>query len=213
MMYGKSDKQYFVLPRGGQDMKLVTNPEFRERESGYCLKPFQWQQPPRSDEPDGPTPMAIDRPLPPAQQEAPARGPDQPDPMPIEIPAEREAREKEPTERPSYRQAIVSDSNEIEEGPAPERPDTGSMTDKPSELLEVEKNGETSSPHGSVMDKPRKPSEVEKHGETPWVGETSSPQGVAGKPSKLPEFQLEGERRDDVVHLGRRDNKLPGVAP
>jgi transposase InsO family protein len=203
MMYGKSDKQYFVLPRGGQELRLVTNAEFREQESGYCLKPFQQLQQP-------------DRPLPPAQQEAPAQE-HQPNPMPIEIPAEREAREKEPTERPSYRQTTVSDSNE--EGPAPERPDTGSMTDKPSELLEVEKNGETpwdgetSSPHGSVMDKPRKPSEVDKHGEIPKVGKTSSPHGMADKPFNLPEVKLEGERRDDEVHLGRRDNKLRGVAP
>ena len=174
MMYGKSDKQYMVLPRGGQELRLVTNPEFREQESGYCLKPFQQLQQP-------------DRPLPPAQQEAPAQE-HQLDPMPIEIPAEREAREKEPTERPSYRQTIVSDSNE--EGPAPERPDTGSMTDKP-----------------------QKPSEVDKHGETPKVGETSSPHGMADKPLELPEFQLEGEHRDDEVHLGRRDNKLHGVAP
>lgn len=35
LLYGKSDKQYCVLPRGGSELKLVTNPEFREREHGY----------------------------------------------------------------------------------------------------------------------------------------------------------------------------------
>ena len=35
MMYGKSDRQYYVLPRGGNNLRLVTNPEFRERENGY----------------------------------------------------------------------------------------------------------------------------------------------------------------------------------
>ncbi|BCR87868.1 uncharacterized protein ACHE_40432S [Aspergillus chevalieri] len=34
LMYGKSNKQYLVLPRGGSELKLVTNPEFRERENG-----------------------------------------------------------------------------------------------------------------------------------------------------------------------------------
>src|SRR5699024_10980705 len=43
------------------------------------------------------------------------------------------------------------------------------------------------------------------------VGKTSSPHGMADKRLKLPELQLEGERRDDEVHLGRRDNKLGGV--
>ena len=35
MMYGKSDRQYYVLPCGGNNLQLVTNPEFREREKGY----------------------------------------------------------------------------------------------------------------------------------------------------------------------------------
>ena len=39
LMYGKSDKQYYVLPRGGSELRLVTNPEFREREMGYCEPP------------------------------------------------------------------------------------------------------------------------------------------------------------------------------
>ncbi|EYE90608.1 uncharacterized protein EURHEDRAFT_510308 [Aspergillus ruber CBS 135680] len=143
MMYGKSDKQYFVLPRGGQELRLVTNPEFREQESGYCLKPFQQLQQP-------------DRPLPPAQQEAPAQE-HQPNPMPIEIPAEREAREKEPTERPSYHQTMVSDSNE--EGPAPERPDTGSMTDKPEGEVNVPPT-ETTSPDVRRSARIRQPSKM-----------------------------------------------------
>ena len=94
----------------------------------------------------------------------------------------------------------------------------GSMTDKPPQLSEVgkdgetPKDGETSSPHGSMTDKPPQLSEVEKNGGTPGNGETSSPHGVADKPSKLPEFQLEGERRDEG-HLRRCKNKLPGVAP
>ncbi|ODM15139.1 hypothetical protein SI65_09378 [Aspergillus cristatus] len=40
LMYGKSHKQYFVLPRGGSELKLVTNPEFRERENGYLSEPL-----------------------------------------------------------------------------------------------------------------------------------------------------------------------------
>lgn len=39
MMYAKSDKQYYVLPRGASQLKLVTNPEFREREFGYLDQP------------------------------------------------------------------------------------------------------------------------------------------------------------------------------
>ena len=35
MLYGKSDRQYYVLPRGSENLRLVTNPEFRERENGY----------------------------------------------------------------------------------------------------------------------------------------------------------------------------------
>lgn len=35
MLYGKSDRQYYVLPRGSENLQLVTNPEFRERENGY----------------------------------------------------------------------------------------------------------------------------------------------------------------------------------
>ena len=41
MLYGKSDKQYYVMPRGCNrisDLKLVTNPEFREQEAGCCEK-------------------------------------------------------------------------------------------------------------------------------------------------------------------------------
>ena len=41
MLYGKSDKQYYVMPRGCNritNLKLVMNPEFREREDGYCEK-------------------------------------------------------------------------------------------------------------------------------------------------------------------------------
>ena len=41
MLYGKSNKQYYVMPQGCNkinDLKLVTNPEFREREDGYCEK-------------------------------------------------------------------------------------------------------------------------------------------------------------------------------
>ena len=39
LMYGKSDKQYYVLPRGGNELRLVTSPEFRERERGYLDPP------------------------------------------------------------------------------------------------------------------------------------------------------------------------------
>ena len=35
LMYGKSDKQYYVLPRGGNELRLVTSPEFCEQEKGY----------------------------------------------------------------------------------------------------------------------------------------------------------------------------------
>ena len=39
IMYGKSDKLYYVLPRGGSELRLVTNSEFREREKGYLDPP------------------------------------------------------------------------------------------------------------------------------------------------------------------------------
>ena len=41
MLYGKSDKQYYVMPQGCNkitDLKLVTSPEFREQEGRYCEK-------------------------------------------------------------------------------------------------------------------------------------------------------------------------------
>ena len=41
LMYGKSDKQYYVLPRGGNELRLVTSPEFREREKGYLDPPSE----------------------------------------------------------------------------------------------------------------------------------------------------------------------------
>lgn len=72
LLYGKSDKQYMVLPKGGKDMKLVTNPKFREREPGYLTESIVdgSQQPSINANvqpglPD-PTPMAVDRPEPPA---------------------------------------------------------------------------------------------------------------------------------------------------
>lgn len=38
LLYGKSDKQYLILPKGGTELKLVTNPIFREREVGYLTE-------------------------------------------------------------------------------------------------------------------------------------------------------------------------------
>ena len=38
LLYGKSDKQYYVLPNGASDIRLVTNPTFREREHGYLTE-------------------------------------------------------------------------------------------------------------------------------------------------------------------------------
>ena len=35
LLYEKSDKQYQILLQGGQDLKLITNPEFQEQEDGY----------------------------------------------------------------------------------------------------------------------------------------------------------------------------------
>lgn len=35
VMYGKSTRQYYVIPRGTNTLRLTTNPEFREREYGY----------------------------------------------------------------------------------------------------------------------------------------------------------------------------------
>ena len=37
-LYEKSDKQYQILPRGGQNLKLVINSEFQEQEDGYLSK-------------------------------------------------------------------------------------------------------------------------------------------------------------------------------
>ena len=39
LMYGKSDKQYYVLPWGGNELRLVINPEFCEWEKGYLDPP------------------------------------------------------------------------------------------------------------------------------------------------------------------------------
>ena len=35
MLYGKSEKQYYVLPCGSEQLWLVMDLEFREREQGY----------------------------------------------------------------------------------------------------------------------------------------------------------------------------------
>lgn len=35
ILYSKSDRQYYVIPRGSESLRLVTNPEFRKRERGY----------------------------------------------------------------------------------------------------------------------------------------------------------------------------------
>ena len=39
-MYGKSTRQYYVIPQGGNSLQLVTSPEFHEREKGYL---GEWQ--------------------------------------------------------------------------------------------------------------------------------------------------------------------------
>ena len=39
LMYRKSDKQYYVLPQGGNELRLVTSPEFCEQEKGYLDPP------------------------------------------------------------------------------------------------------------------------------------------------------------------------------
>lgn len=41
LVYGKSDKQYYVLPQGGYELRLVTNPKFRKKEKGYLDLPGQ----------------------------------------------------------------------------------------------------------------------------------------------------------------------------
>ena len=38
LLYEKSNKQYHVLQRGANEMRLVTNPTFRERERGYLTE-------------------------------------------------------------------------------------------------------------------------------------------------------------------------------
>jgi len=38
LLYGKSDKQYHLLPKGASDTRLITNPNFREREHGYLTR-------------------------------------------------------------------------------------------------------------------------------------------------------------------------------
>ena len=45
IMYGKSAKQYHVLPKGYTSTKLVTNPEFREREAGYLSEAMLLTEP------------------------------------------------------------------------------------------------------------------------------------------------------------------------
>ncbi|BCR88813.1 uncharacterized protein ACHE_50011A [Aspergillus chevalieri] len=68
LLYGKSDKQYAVLPKGADEIRLVTNPKFREREPGYLTMdkdssafeaPMMEPATNVNDAPR-PTPMAID---------------------------------------------------------------------------------------------------------------------------------------------------------
>lgn len=54
LVYGKSDKQYLVLPRGASELKLVTNPTFRERENGYLCEPVPTATPVQQDMPVNP---------------------------------------------------------------------------------------------------------------------------------------------------------------
>lgn len=52
LLYGKSNKQYYVLPHGGSELRLVTNPEFRERERGYLDPPgYEFSQIPTPEMP------------------------------------------------------------------------------------------------------------------------------------------------------------------
>lgn len=68
LMYGKSDKQYAVLPKGAGEIQLVTNLIFRERERGYLTvldggsSAFMAPMKPMTnvDDAPGPTPVVID---------------------------------------------------------------------------------------------------------------------------------------------------------
>ena len=49
LMYGKSDKQYYVLPQGGNELRLVTSPKFHKWKKGYLNPPgksFGWDPAP-----------------------------------------------------------------------------------------------------------------------------------------------------------------------
>ncbi|OJJ82846.1 uncharacterized protein ASPGLDRAFT_36958 [Aspergillus glaucus CBS 516.65] len=148
LLYGKSDKQYLVLPRGGSELKLVTNPEFRERENGYLSEPSQ------IDVRNIPT-------SPPTGSNSPVRPPaEAPAQEPIETPS-RDPRM--PTEAPAREQLPVNESSHTDEP-------MNDITPEPPKLPNRE-NGEkerdSSSLNGGMTDNPLKLSEeVQSKGET-----------------------------------------------
>ena len=88
MLYGKSDRQYYVLSRGSENLQLVTNPEFRERENGYLgelrstplplmpmtVRPMGKEKPTPTSNPEqaAPRPIIIDNERPSGMMDKPA---------------------------------------------------------------------------------------------------------------------------------------------
>jgi hypothetical protein len=125
LMYGKSDKQYLVLPKGGSELKLVTNPEFRERERGYLDG--------QMNDMNGSTPSGVSLPT---TARPPPEAPTQ---LPIEVPEMAQ-----PTDRPTYRETDVRMSESTPRNNMVNEDSTGSKMDKafkPSES-EVQPEGE-----------------------------------------------------------------------
>ena len=140
LMYGKSNKQYLVLPRGSSDLKLVTNPEFRERENGY-LSEFN-----KADVRSLPTSLPTGTVLPARlPTEAPAQEPTH---IPTEVPASAE---------PPVNESLHTDKPMIDTTPEP----PNSLSNRE----DGEKERDNSSSTGGTTDKPSKPFEVQPEGE------------------------------------------------
>ncbi|ODM22593.1 hypothetical protein SI65_00182 [Aspergillus cristatus] len=194
----KSNKQYLVLPRGGSELKLVTNPEFRERENGYLSKLLANQV----DVQSLPTTLPTGTVLPAGPPtEAPAQGPVEAPQMPAETPAGAGLPVNEPihTDKPmtdmtpeTPNTPLNRENGEKERDPSSS---TGGMTDKPVKPSRVQPEGEAEQ---RAPERPDEVCEVLHTDDNPLEAEevpvdAAAKQGMTDKPVKPSRVQPEGE--------------------
>ena len=171
MLYGKSNKQYYVLPHGGSELRLVTNPEFQEKEKGYLDPPgqeFSQSPAPEMPKPDsmrggessgtlGVPGMSITsestRGGGPSQETASINAPmineDKHQPVPMPAPAPSEAPVM-PTE--TERERGNEPSRESRTEPAPSRENEGAVSEKGAEPTPTDDQPANDDSHGDQAD-------------------------------------------------------------